>query len=56
MFLLNQYIYNKMDSANIRRNSSQKTLEVLPIRKIKRIQHIKSLPAYDNDLIRRNSL
>lgn len=45
-----------MESAKVRRNSSQKTIEVLPLRKIKRMHHIKSLPAYDQELIKINIL
>lgn len=45
-----------MESAKLRRNSTQKTIEVLPLKKIKRMNHIKSLPAYDRELIKINSL
>ncbi len=43
-----------MESAKLRRNSSQKTIEVLPLRKVKRMHHIKSLPAYDRELFKMN--
>lgn len=45
-----------MESSCLKKMSSQRYLEGLPAKKIKRLYHIKSVPAYTQESIRKPSL